>query len=187
MNENKMIVEYLPVKELNPYENNPRNNDNAVEFVANSIKAFGFRNPIIVDRKNVIIAGHTRLKAAKSIGLETVPCIRADDLTEDQIKAFRIADNKVAEFATWDIERLNIELEEIQIDMAEFGIDDIEEPDIDDLEEGDGEIEDNIKTPVAVKIIFSDGQKWREHEKIIRDMVDGLDDVSVSVGGYYED
>ena len=110
------------VDEIIPYINNPRNNDDAVDNVAASIKEFGFKVPIILDKDNVIVTGHTRLKAAKKLGLTTVPCIYADDLTEQQIKAFRLADNKVAEFATWDLEKLDIELESItELEMMDFG------------------------------------------------------------------
>lgn len=108
--------------ELIPYENNARINDDAVKFVANSIKEFGFKNPIIIDANNVIIAGHTRLKAAQSLGIEKVPCIIADDLTEDQIKAFRIADNSSAQVAGWDMEKLMAELETIDYDMSKYGL-----------------------------------------------------------------
>ena len=116
-------IERLKIGELRPYENNPRNNDEAVQYVANSIREFGFKVPIIIDKDNVIIAGHTRLKAAELLGLEEVPCIRADDLTEEQAKAFRLADNKVGEIATWDLEKLNFELENIEFDMSAFAFD----------------------------------------------------------------
>lgn len=119
----KMVIESIKTSELIPYENNPRNNDEAVAYVANSIKEFGFKSPIIIDKNNVIVAGHTRLKAAERLGLKEVPCIRANDLTEDQIKAFRLADNKVSEVATWDYDLLEIELEDIDIDMTSFGFD----------------------------------------------------------------
>ena len=120
MEKKKQII-YKKVVELVPYENNPRNNDEAVDYVANSIKQFHFQVPIIIDKDNVVVAGHTRLKACKKLGIEEVPCIVADDLTEDQIKAFRIADNKVGEVSTWDIEKLGFELADIDIDMSEFG------------------------------------------------------------------
>ena len=93
----EMKIEYMDIDTLIPYENNPRNNDEAVKYVANSIKEFGFKNPIIIDKDNVVVAGHTRLKAAKNLGIKKIPVIRADDLTQEQIKAFRIADNKVSE------------------------------------------------------------------------------------------
>lgn len=107
------------IEELTPYERNPRNNDEAVKYVAKSIEQFGFKVPMVVDKNGVIVAGHTRYKAAKQLGLTHVPCIVADDLTEEQVKAFRLADNKVGEIAEWDFEMLNIELE----DLGEFGID----------------------------------------------------------------
>ena len=121
----EMKIIYKNVEDIIPYENNPRHNDNAVDYVANSIKEFGFKVPIIIDKENVIVTGHTRLKAAEKLGLKQVPVIMADDLTEEQIKAFRIADNKVAQFSTWDMEKLDLELEDINIDMTEFGFDDI--------------------------------------------------------------
>lgn len=119
MKELKII--YKNIDELMPYENNPRINDNAVDAVAKSIEQFGFKNPIIIDKNDVIIAGHTRLKAAKQLGLKRVPIILADDLTKEQVKAFRLADNKVAEIADWDYEKLENELAEINIDMSDFG------------------------------------------------------------------
>lgn len=111
------------VEDLIPYEKNPRKNNDAVPYVANSIKEFGFKVPIVVDSNNVIIAGHTRLKAAKMLGLKEVPVIVANDLSEEQIKAFRLADNKVGEVAKWDQEKLNEELDELFniIDMNNFG------------------------------------------------------------------
>ena len=112
------------INELKPYEKNPRKNDSAVDAVAESIKEFGFKNPVIIDKDGVIVAGHTRLKAAKKLGLEEVPVIMADDLSEEQVKAFRLADNKTAELAGWDFELLDSELAEIsEIDMSAFGFD----------------------------------------------------------------
>lgn len=121
-------IEYLKTADLVPYENNPRKNGEAVKYVANSIKQFGFKNPIIIDKNNVVVAGHTRLLAAQELGLETVPIIRADDLTEKQIQAFRIADNKTAEKAEWDNDALKLELEDIldDFDMTDFGFGDFE-------------------------------------------------------------
>lgn len=109
------------VEDLKVYENNPRNNDKAVNAVAESILQFGFKVPIVIDKNDVIVCGHTRLKASKKLGLETVPCIVADDLTEEQIKAFRLADNKTAELAEWDFNALEKELAELsEIDMSEW-------------------------------------------------------------------
>lgn len=120
------IVE-LNINDLIPYENNPRKNDEAVQYVANSIKEFGFKVPIVIDKDYVIVAGHTRYKASKQLGLEKVPCIIADDLTDEQIKAFRLADNKTGELAEWDIDLLDDELDDIlSIDMEDFGFMDIE-------------------------------------------------------------
>lgn len=118
-----MQIIYKTIDELKPYKNNPRQNDNAVDAVAASIRQFGFKVPIVIDAGNEIVAGHTRLKAAKKLGLTEVPCIIADDLTPDQIKAFRLADNKTAELAEWDFELLELELNDIDLDMSMFGFD----------------------------------------------------------------
>ena len=110
------------LSELKPYEKNPRKNDEAVKYVMESIKEFGFKVPIIIDKNNVIVCGHTRYKASKKLKLDTVPCIIADDLTEEQIKAFRLADNKVSEKAEWDFDLLDDELKGIfDFDMTDFG------------------------------------------------------------------
>lgn len=120
-----MNVVEINVDDLIPYENNPRKNDDAVEKVALSISAFGFKVPIVIDKGNVIVCGHTRLKAAKKLGLKTVPCIKADDLSDEQIKAFRLADNKTGELASWDWDQLRQELEDIkEISMDLYGFDD---------------------------------------------------------------
>ena len=113
------------LSDIKPYEKNPRKNDNAVEYVANSIKSFGFKVPIVIDKDGVIVAGHTRYKASKKLGLEKVPCIIADDLTDEQIKAYRLADNKVSEKSEWDFDLLFDELSEIGdlIDMSAFDFD----------------------------------------------------------------
>src|SRR5699024_9901079 len=138
-----MNIINMKISELKEYENNPRLiNDEAVDRVAASIKEFGFKVPIIVDEENVIVAGHTRKLAAQSIGMEEVPVIIADDLTEEQIKAFRLADNKVAEFSDWNMDSLIIELDDIDIEMEEFGFDDadfLEETE--EAEEDDFEVE----------------------------------------------
>lgn len=135
MNDIKVIQ--MPITDLIPYSRNPRRNDEAVPMVMNSIKEFGFKVPIVVDRNNIIVCGHTRFKAALKLGLETVPCIVADDLSDEQIKAFRLADNKVSEKAEWDFEILSGELDDIiNIDMDSFGFEsiDFEEPEEDDSE-----------------------------------------------------
>ena len=138
MGDLKMV--YKKIEDIFLYENNPRNNDDAVEAVAESIKEFGFKIPIVISGDNVVIAGHTRIKAAKKLGLKEVPCIIADDLTDEQIRAFRLADNKSAEIATWEEEKLEQELAQIMdIDMSLFGFNG-EETDFAD------EVEDNTYT-----------------------------------------
>ena len=109
------------ISELKECENNPRINKKAIEPVAQSIKAFGWKQPIVIDKNDVIVAGHTRYKAAIKLKMKTVPCVIADDLTDDEIKAYRIADNKTAEFADWDVAKLVKELDSISIDMSGFG------------------------------------------------------------------
>lgn len=129
-----MVIQDRKLGDIHPYEKNPRKNDAAVKYVAESIKEFGFKVPIVIDRDGVIVAGHTRYKAAKKLKLETVPCIVADDLTDEQIKAFRLADNKVAEKAEWDFDLLSSELDNLfDFDMAAFGFDD--EPDEEEPQE----------------------------------------------------
>ena len=118
-----MTIQEILIDDLKPYENNPRKNDSAVEAVKKSIQQFGFKEPIVIDKDNVIVCGHTRLKAAKLLGLEKIPCVIADDLTPEQIKAFRLIDNKTAELAEWDFEKLENELSNIEIpdfDILEF-------------------------------------------------------------------
>lgn len=110
------------IGEIQPYDNNPRKNDGAVKYVAESIRQFGWKVPIVIDKDGVIVAGHTRYLAAMELGIDTIPCIIADDLTDEQVKAFRLADNKVAEFADWDTDMLAEELGEIlDIDMEPLG------------------------------------------------------------------
>ena len=138
----EMKIVYKKVSELKAYDNNPRDNDKAVDAVAASIREFGFKVPLVITEDNVIVTGHTRLKASKKLGLETVPCIIASDLTEDQIKAFRIADNKTSELSDWDEDLLSEELANIDLDMSQFGFDDIQveeeiEAEDDDFNEDD--------------------------------------------------
>jgi rRNA maturation endonuclease Nob1 len=114
-------VVIMDINSLIPYDKNPRKNKEAVEFVKNSIKEFGFKVPIVVDKDNIIITGHTRLLASKELGIKKVPVIVANDLTEEQVKAYRLVDNKTSEFASWDYELLDLELEDIEINMEMFG------------------------------------------------------------------
>ena len=125
----QISIVYKGVNEITPYEKNARITDMAVDAVANSIKEYGFKNPILIDKDNVIIAGHTRLKAAQKLGIKTVPCIYADDLTPQQIKAFRIADNKTGEIADWDFDLLEQELQDLigdGYDIENIGFNDAE-------------------------------------------------------------
>jgi len=124
-----MNVVYKDIEDLILYVNNPRKNDHSIDKVASSIKNFGFKVPIVIDSKNEIISGHTRVKACKKLNINKIPCIIADDLTEAQIKAFRIADNRVAQESEWDMELLNIEIEtlkELDFDIDNLGFDDNE-------------------------------------------------------------
>lgn len=107
----------LKINEIIPYDNNPRKNDDAVDKVAESIKSFGFKSPIILDKDHVIICGHTRYEAAKLLKLKQVPCVIASDLTKKQAKAYRLADNKTAEFALWDMDLLEMELDDLSMDF----------------------------------------------------------------------
>lgn len=119
-----MEIHEIKIEDIKPYEKNPRKNNEAVKYVSASIKQFGFKVPLVIDKDNVIVAGHTRYKAAKKLGINKIPCLIANDLTEEQVKAFRLADNKVAEASEWDFDLLALEMEDIvNIDMKSFGFD----------------------------------------------------------------
>ena len=150
-----MEIIYKNIDELIPYDNNPRINDEAVEYVKNSIKHFGFKVPIVLDKNNVIIAGHTRYKASEELGLVEVPCIVADDLTDEQVKAFRLADNKVAEKSMWDYTKLDEELDSIlDIDMSVFDFNIVE-----DSFDTDFSLADGDREPIqTMSLTFSDEQ-----------------------------
>lgn len=152
-----MTIKEIKTNDLKPYKNNPRNNDTAVEAVANSIREFGFKVPIVIDKNNVIVAGHTRWKAANMLGLEKVPCIVADDLTDEQVKAFRLADNKTAELAEWDFEKLETELAQLADDfeMTEFGFEEFENEPIEVIEDEVPEV-DEENEPIVER-----GQIWK--------------------------
>lgn len=145
---NKVVL--MALAEITPYENNPRNNEEAVEKVANSIKKFGFNQPIVVDKDNVIIVGHTRYLAAQELGLTEVPVIVAGNLSDEQARAYRLADNKTSEFAGWNFEKLALELEQIEdIDMGDFGF--IEGSDL-DITDDDFLSENQIKEKEPKKV-----------------------------------
>ena len=162
----KLKIEYVDINSIKPYKKNPRKNEEAIPYVMESIKQFGFKNPVILDKDNVIVAGHTRIESAKRLGITEIPCIYADDLTDEQIRAFRLADNKVAEIAEWDIDLLDTELDDIlNIDMSDFGFDlgilDSDEFGTDfELAEGD---RDPI---ITMSITLSDIQAERVNEAI---------------------
>ena len=122
-----MNILHLPLEEIHPYENNPRKNDSAVDAVAASIKQYGFLVPLVISADHEIITGHTRYKAAGRLGLSTVPCVIADELTDEQIRAFRLVDNKVGELASWDVDLLPLELADIAQDLSVFGFESISE------------------------------------------------------------
>lgn len=174
------IVE-KPIAEIVPYGNNPRNNDSAVDALAASIKEFGFKVPIVLDKDGVIVAGHTRLKAAKKLGLQTVPCVIADDLTPEQVKAFRLVDNKTAELATWDFGKLDIELEGISdFNMERFGfsdrLDSLEQPETLDGEDAD--------KPYVLRLTFKTASDCEKFLDSHRDEIDAMGAIaSVSGGG----
>ena len=145
-----MNIKELSISQLHEYDNNPRNNDSAVDAVAESIREFGFKVPIVIDGDNMIVCGHTRVKAAQKLGMETVPCIIADDLTPEQIKAFRLADNKTSELAGWDFAKLEEELAALDgFDMSAFGFVQNEDVDIDSFFEDAGE--KNGKEPKRIQ------------------------------------
>lgn len=180
-----MNIKNVPIEQIIPYINNPRHNENAIDKVASSIAEFGFKVPAIIDKNNVLVTGHTRVLAAKKLGLKEIPCIVADDLTDAQIKAFRIADNKVSEFATWDEELLKLELEQLQerdfsLELTGFNLEEIhklldvvEDDDLiipdyeDDEEEEEYEEEEDGKAEgiIQYNIIFNNKKEqetWHE-------------------------
>ena len=177
-----MNIIKMKIEDLIPYINNPRNNENAVDKVASSISEFGFKNPIIIDKNNVVINGHTRLLASKKLGLKEVPVIRADDLTEAQVKAFRIADNKTSEYATWDEELLKLELEQLEemdfnlddlnIDYSDFGLEiDYIEDDFIEIKERE-DLSDKVNS--AYEIIIECDNEEEQEEMYNRFIEEGL-------------
>ena len=180
-------IEYLPVEDLVPYQNNARKHTNTdVSAIAKSIEMFGFDDPIGIWKGNVIIEGHGRLMAAKQLGMETVPVIRLDHLTDEERRSYALVHNKSAELSEWDDDMLSLELKDIvDIDMSGFGFMDVNDIVFDGEIEG-GEIEDKTGSKVAVKIVFESTKQWRTLEEKVRKFVDGLENVSVSVGEYNE-
>lgn len=158
MKDNKLNIVYIPVEELKPYDNNPRVNDESVPFVAASIERFGWQQPVVIDKDNVIIAGHTRYKAALELGLKTIPCKYADELTPEEVDAYRLADNKTAELATWDAEKLTEELAKLaDFDMTAFGFEEMEEPEDPGDAQEDNYIEEDVEPLTQPGDIFQLG------------------------------
>jgi DNA modification methylase len=140
-----MNIKMVKIGEVKPYDKNPRKNDNAVDKVAASLKEFGFKQPLVVDKDGILIVGHTRLKAAKKLGMNEVPVLYAEDLTEAQVKAYRLADNKTNEFAEWDEEMLSAELQElndIDFGMLDFGFEEIGE--VKEIKEDDFDVDEAL-------------------------------------------
>lgn len=179
-NDREIKIIYKSVDEITPYADNPRKNDKAVDAVAESIQAVGFKNPIITDGDGVIIAGHTRLKAARKLGMKMVPVIVADDLTPEQARLYRLADNKTGEYAEWDDELLTKELEELYkagIDMERFGFAPIQ------VEVGDV-VDDDYEPEVPEEPRTQRGQLWAlgRHRLKIGDSTNA-DDLQNLIGG----
>jgi site-specific DNA-methyltransferase (adenine-specific) len=164
-----MQIKDTPIDQIKPYANNPRDNDDAVDATANSIKKFGWQQPIVVDTGGVIIVGHTRYKAAKKLGLKTIPVLVADKLTPEQVKAYRLADNKTGELADWDDDLLQSELDGlVDIDMSDFGFD----PDITVQTET---VDDDFDEPLPEKPKSKIGQIYQlgRHRLMCGDSTDG--------------
>ena len=164
-----MKVEEWNIEEVKPYDNNPRNNEGAVDATANSIKEFGWQQPIVVDKNGVIIVGHTRLKAAKKLKLKQVPVTIAENLTDEQVKAYRLADNKTGELADWDVDMLDDELNDIlNIDMEDFGFEELDESDYQPKDENTDPVPIDDKTVI---IIESDDESELEQyfEKLVEE------------------
>lgn len=158
-----MKIENVDIEKIKPYENNPRNNDDAVPAIINSIEQFGWQQPIVVDKNNVIVAGHTRYKAALNMGLEEVPVKVADNLSDEKVKAYRLADNKTNEISDWNTKQLIDELDELEInseiDMNDFGFElspNFDEGSIDDQGDLTQQEQKTIECPNCGEIIKID-------------------------------
>ena len=172
-----MTIVMKNIAEIKPYENNPRHNESAIDAVASSIKEFGWKQPLVIDKDNVIVVGHTRWLAAKKLGLSEVPCLIASDLTDEQIVAYRLADNKTNELATWDFEKLKTELESISdIDMSQFGFEELEAS-LDDVKDDEFDEKGAIsETPYSKKgdIFILGNHRLMVGDSTLKDDVDKL-------------
>ena len=177
-------IKAVKVAELKEYANNPRKNKKAVAAVAESIKNFGFKNPIIIDKDGVIIAGHTRKAAAEQLGLDTVPCIIADDLTPEQAQAFRLADNKTAELSEWDLDKLTEEvnaLAGLDVDLSAFGFDLSEFEERQEVIEDDEE-EEELQAQSAPRMKAGEVWKCGRHRLMCGDSTNRADVVKLLDG-----
>lgn len=172
-----MTIVMKNIAEIKPYENNPRHNESAIDAVASSIKEFGWKQSLVIDKDNVIVVGHTRWLAAKKLGLNEVPCLIASDLTDEQIAAYRLADNKTNELATWDFEKLKTELESISdIDMSQFGFEELEAS-LDDVKDDEFDEKGAIsETPYSKKgdIFILGNHRLMVGDSTLKDDVDKL-------------
>lgn len=172
-----MTIVMKNIAVIKPYENNPRHNESAIDAVASSIKEFGWKQPLVIDKDNVIVVGHTRWLAAKKLGLSEVPCLIASDLTDEQIAAYRLADNKTNELATWDFEKLKTELESISdIDMSQFGFEELEAS-LDDVKDDEFDEKGAIsETPYSKKgdIFILGNHRLMVGDSTLKDDVDKL-------------
>lgn len=151
-----MEIKYKKIQDIKPYDNNPRFNEEAIDYVANSIKEFGFKVPLVIDKNNVIITGHTRYEASKKLNLKEVPVIIADDLNEEEVNTYRLADNKVSELAVWNYDLLFEEIEEIDTEKLKlFDINDKEIDFSDEKETTETKPEENFcyKCPKCQQLI----------------------------------
>lgn len=162
ISENLMEIEHLSTDAITEYARNARKNADTVAAVKASIKEFGFQQPIVVDRENVVIVGHARLKAARELGLKTVPVTRADNLTPEQVRAYRLLDNKIAEHSKWDNTLLGLELSELDFDFKPFEVDFTyaRMPDA-EKDKSDEDAPGEQENPKAIKTVSAAGDVWR--------------------------
>ena len=146
----ELKIEYIDINKITPYENNARKHQKAdVEAIKKSIEAFGMNDPIGVwSDKNIIVEGHGRLLALKELGYKEVPCIRLDQLTDEQRKAYALAHNKTAELSEWDFEKLKQELDGISLDMGDFGFEDFSLEDLENVKEDEFDIDSELQKPM---------------------------------------
>ena len=169
-----MDIIMVPVSDLKPYERNAKNHpDEQIEHIANSIREFGFRQPIVIDRDNVVVIGHGRLLAAKKLGYDEVPCTMADDLTDQQIKALRLADNKTNE-SGWDFTQLEAELSDLELDfdMGEFGFNGDELPPIPD--NLDVETDFAEEAELSIKFTFANYTAYKMYEDELKEAAERM-------------